>query len=69
MEISALDFFHAHATVKHGRNTIALLSDDSGSIFSEHDLKANLLCERELGLHLFPKMILVVELPNTNKLD
>jgi hypothetical protein len=36
-------FFHAHATVKHGRNTIALLSDDSGSIFSEHDLKANLL--------------------------
>jgi hypothetical protein len=22
--------------------------------------------ERELGLHLFPKMILVVELPNTN---
>jgi hypothetical protein len=25
--------------------------------------------ERELGLHLFPKLILVVELPNTNKLD
>jgi hypothetical protein len=23
-------------------------------------------CERELGLHLFPKLILVVELPNTN---
>jgi hypothetical protein len=22
--------------------------------------------ERELGLHLFPKLILVVELPNTN---
>jgi hypothetical protein len=36
-------FFHAHATVKHRRNTIALLSDDSGSIFLEHDLKANLL--------------------------
>jgi hypothetical protein len=36
-------FFHAHATVKHRRNSIALLSDDSGSIFSEHDLKANLL--------------------------
>jgi hypothetical protein len=36
-------FFHAHATVKHRRNTIALLSDDSGSIFSEHDLKGNLL--------------------------
>jgi hypothetical protein len=24
------------------------------------------LVERELGLHLFPKLILVVELPNTN---
>jgi hypothetical protein len=22
--------------------------------------------ERELGLHIFPKLILVVELPNTN---
>jgi hypothetical protein len=36
-------FFHAHATVKHRRNTIALLSDDSGSIFLEHDHKANLM--------------------------
>jgi hypothetical protein len=36
-------FFHAHATVKHRRNSIALLSNDSGSIFSEHDLKAKLL--------------------------
>jgi hypothetical protein len=27
------------------------------------------ISERELGLHLFPKLILVVELPNTNKLD
>jgi hypothetical protein len=36
-------FFHAHATVKHMRNSIVLLSDDSGSIFSDHDLKANLL--------------------------
>jgi hypothetical protein len=25
--------------------------------------------DRELGLHLFPKLILVVELPNTKKLD
>jgi hypothetical protein len=24
------------------------------------------VCERELGLHLIPKIILVVELPNTN---
>jgi hypothetical protein len=36
-------FFHAHATVKHRRNAIALLYDDSGSSFSEHDHKANLL--------------------------
>jgi hypothetical protein len=36
-------FFHAHATVKHMRNSIALLSDDSGSFFSDHDMKANLL--------------------------
>jgi hypothetical protein len=36
-------FFHSHATVKHRRNSIALLSDDNGSSFSEHDHKANLL--------------------------
>jgi hypothetical protein len=36
-------FFHAHATVKHRRNSIALLSDDSGSFFSDHDMKASLL--------------------------
>jgi hypothetical protein len=36
-------FFHAHATVKHRRNTIASLSDDNGTSFSEHDQKANLL--------------------------
>ena len=29
-------------------------------------LQANVIVERELGLHLFPKLILVVELPNTN---
>jgi hypothetical protein len=36
-------FFHAHATVKHRRNSIALLSDDNGSFFSDHDGKAGLL--------------------------
>jgi hypothetical protein len=36
-------FFHAHATVKHRRNTIASLTDDNGTTFSEHDQKANLL--------------------------
>jgi hypothetical protein len=28
--------------------------------------KTGSLSERELGLHLFPKLFLVVELPNTN---
>jgi hypothetical protein len=36
-------FFHAHATVKHQRNSIVLLSDDNGSLFSDHDGKAGLL--------------------------
>jgi hypothetical protein len=36
-------FFHAHATVKHRRNSIALLSDDNGSLFLDHDGKAGLL--------------------------
>jgi hypothetical protein len=36
-------FFHAHATVKHRRNSIALLSDDNGTSFSEQYHKANLL--------------------------
>jgi hypothetical protein len=36
-------FFHAHATVKHRQNTIASLTDDNGTSFSEHDQKANLL--------------------------
>jgi hypothetical protein len=36
-------FFHAHATVKHRRNTIASLTDDNVTSFSEHDQKANLL--------------------------
>jgi hypothetical protein len=38
-------FFHAHATVKHRRNSIASLSDDNGASFSEHDQKANLQWE------------------------
>jgi hypothetical protein len=43
MGIFVQDFFHAHATVKHRRNTIASLTDDNGTSFSEHDQKANLL--------------------------
>jgi hypothetical protein len=36
-------FFHAHATVKHKRNTIASLTDENGIIHSEHNHKSNLL--------------------------
>jgi hypothetical protein len=36
-------FFHAHATVKHKRNTIASLTDENGIIHPEHDHKSNLL--------------------------
>jgi hypothetical protein len=38
-------FFHAHATVKHKRNTIASLTDENGITHSEHDHKSNLLWE------------------------
>jgi hypothetical protein len=36
-------FFHAHATIKHRRNSIVLLSDDNETSYSEHDHKANLM--------------------------
>jgi hypothetical protein len=36
-------FFHAHATLKHRRNSITSLTDDNGTNFSEHDHKADLL--------------------------
>jgi hypothetical protein len=38
-------FFHAHATVKHRRNSIASLTDENGIIHFEHDHKSNLLWE------------------------
>jgi hypothetical protein len=34
--------------------------------YSDNTTAAGEETERELGLHLFPKLILVVELPNTN---
>lgn len=34
---------HAHATLKHMRNSIASLTDDNGTNFSEHDHKADLM--------------------------
>jgi hypothetical protein len=36
-------FFHAHATLKHRRNSIASLTDDNGTIHSKHDHKADFL--------------------------
>jgi hypothetical protein len=42
MGIFVQDFFHAHATLKHRRNSIASLTDDNRTNFSEHDHKADL---------------------------
>jgi hypothetical protein len=36
-------FFHAHATIKHRKNTIVSLTDDNGTIHSEHEHKADFL--------------------------
>jgi hypothetical protein len=44
------------------KKIVESFSDDESS--SEED--TSMFIERELGLHLVPKMILVVELPNTN---
>ena len=38
-------FFHAHATIKHRKNSISALTDDNGTIFFEHEHKSNLLWE------------------------
>jgi hypothetical protein len=36
-------FFHVHATIKHRKNTIVSLTDDNGTIHSEHEHKAEFL--------------------------
>lgn len=38
-------FFHAHATVKHRRNLITQLTNDSGQILFQHQEKADLIWE------------------------
>eukprot|EP00267_Zea_mays_P046159 XP_020398507.1 uncharacterized protein LOC109941711 [Zea mays] len=38
-------FFHAHATIKHRKNSIATLTDDNGITFLEHEHKYDLLWE------------------------
>jgi hypothetical protein len=30
-------FFHAHATIKHRKNTIVTLTDENGTIHSKHE--------------------------------
>jgi hypothetical protein len=35
--------FHAHATIKHRKNTIVSLTDDSGEFHLEHEQKAKIL--------------------------
>jgi hypothetical protein len=36
-------FFHAHATIKHRKNSIATLTDENGIIHYEHEQKSSLL--------------------------
>jgi exonuclease III len=38
-------FFHAHATIKHRKNSIPTLTDDNGTMFFEHEHKSDLLWE------------------------
>lgn len=38
-------FFHANATVKHRKNLIIALEDDSGVTQSNHHVKASILWE------------------------
>jgi hypothetical protein len=38
-------FFHAHATIKHRKNSIPTLTDDNGITFLEHEHKSDLLWE------------------------
>jgi hypothetical protein len=38
-------YFHAHATIKHRKNTTAYLQDDLGNGLTDHDDKAKLLWE------------------------
>ena len=53
-------YFHAHATIRHRKNTIACLQDDSGDNITYHDGKAKILWEsfkERLGKTEFKKML------------
>jgi len=52
-------FFHANATIKHRKNLITVLYDESGSSFNDHQSKAELLWiayKERLGTTESPKM-------------
>jgi hypothetical protein len=36
-------FFHAHTTIKHRKSTLVSLTDESGTIHSDHEQKAEVL--------------------------
>jgi hypothetical protein len=53
-------FFHAHATIKHRRNTIAVLKDTQGNSCQQHEEKAALLWDsfkQRLGTSEFSSMV------------
>jgi len=53
-------YFHAHATIRHRKNTIACLQDDSRDNITDHDGKAKILWEsfkERLGKTEFKKML------------
>jgi hypothetical protein len=56
--------FHAHAFVKHRRNSIASLLDDSNVSVTQHDQKANLIWNsfrQMLGISEFGGMLFDLE--------
>jgi len=53
-------FFHAHATIRHRKNTITTLQDGLGNIFQHHEQKAELLWnafKERMGMTDFNYMI------------
>ena len=53
-------YFHAHATIRHRKNTIVCLQDDSGDNITDHDGKAKILWESfkdRLGKTEFKEML------------
>lgn len=70
-------YFHAHATIRHRKNSIATLQDGAGNSFSEHEDKAKILWEtfkERLGTTDFNHMLfnvndLLIASDNLNSLE